>query len=266
MEHITSYREEWTYEKIAGLWSDFRTDNIQEEDYSNYLESTGLASLIAGQSNMVVQILNMKTFRSIYVSPNVEHIIDYTPEEINSQGIWQWFRNLSIKELSFQLKNAQLVNKQMKMQEEPNPFMLSFLINSCMKTKSGKKIRILSTNFTIDWDKKGKQKLHLFLWRDGSHLFKSDNMYVKHIFGRNDNRSVWTYHCDKGKFTNTDLLSSREQNILSLLLEGKSSKEIGGTLGISPLTVDNHRKNMINRFQVKNTENLLEVSRWMKMF
>jgi DNA-binding NarL/FixJ family response regulator len=37
-----------------------------------------------------------------------------------------------------------------------------------------------------------------------------------------------------------DGLSTREQEVLSKLREGKSNKEIGGMLGISPRTVQKH--------------------------
>lgn len=264
MEHIISYRDERLCENISKLWSDFYIDDLQEEDYTEYLGSTGLASLIAGQSDMVIQILNMKKFRSVYVSPNVERFIGYTPQEINNKGVWQWLRNLNLRELPFQLKNAQLVNQQLKKLNEPNPFMLSFLVNSEMKTKNGEKLRIISTNFTLDWDDKGRQKFHLFMWRNGSHLFKTEKMYTKHIFGKNSNTRAWAYHCDKEKFMNANLLSDREKEVLKLLSVGKISKEIGDLLGISSLTVDNHRKNMINRFQVKNTDTLLEVAKWIR--
>jgi len=52
-------------------------------------------------------------------------------------------------------------------------------------------------------------------------------------------------------------LTSREQEILNLLLEGDSSKEIAFKLKISPRTVDYHRNNIYNKLDVHNYQELI---------
>jgi len=52
-------------------------------------------------------------------------------------------------------------------------------------------------------------------------------------------------------------LTSREQDILKLLLEGGSSKEIAFKLKISPRTVDYHRNNIYNKLDVHNYQELI---------
>jgi DNA-binding NarL/FixJ family response regulator len=54
-----------------------------------------------------------------------------------------------------------------------------------------------------------------------------------------------------------ELFSLREREVLELLAQGRSSKEIAGSLFITERTVDTHRKNMIEKAQVKNTVELL---------
>ena len=48
-------------------------------------------------------------------------------------------------------------------------------------------------------------------------------------------------------------LSKREVEILKLIVKGFTDKEIGLELNISYYTADTHRKNIINKLQVKNT-------------
>lgn len=55
-------------------------------------------------------------------------------------------------------------------------------------------------------------------------------------------------------------LTKREKEILKLLTEGKTSVTIGEELFLSPLTVDTHRKNIIQKFQVKNVAELINVA------
>ncbi|WP_027386125.1 response regulator [Chryseobacterium gregarium] len=52
-------------------------------------------------------------------------------------------------------------------------------------------------------------------------------------------------------------LTRRERQILSLLAEGKTSQVIGQELFLSPLTVDTHRKNLLQKFEVKNVAELM---------
>jgi DNA-binding CsgD family transcriptional regulator len=58
-----------------------------------------------------------------------------------------------------------------------------------------------------------------------------------------------------------DILTDREIETLRLLAEGKESKEIGKILYISSHTVDNHRRNMINRLGVRDTTGLVQICR-----
>jgi DNA-binding NarL/FixJ family response regulator len=52
-------------------------------------------------------------------------------------------------------------------------------------------------------------------------------------------------------------LTRREKQILSLIAEGKTSQIIAQELFLSPLTVDTHRKNLIQKFEVKNVAELV---------
>jgi DNA-binding NarL/FixJ family response regulator len=53
-------------------------------------------------------------------------------------------------------------------------------------------------------------------------------------------------------------ITVREQGILTLIAQGKSSKEIAALLGISLRTVQNHRANMMQKLGVKKTADLVK--------
>lgn len=52
-------------------------------------------------------------------------------------------------------------------------------------------------------------------------------------------------------------LTKREKQILQLVAQGKTSNMIAEELFLSPLTVDTHRKNLLQKFQVKNSTELV---------
>jgi len=52
-------------------------------------------------------------------------------------------------------------------------------------------------------------------------------------------------------------LTSREREILQLLAEGNSSKEVAGALGISVKTAETHRSNIMRKLQVHSVSELV---------
>jgi DNA-binding NarL/FixJ family response regulator len=64
-------------------------------------------------------------------------------------------------------------------------------------------------------------------------------------------------HMDFEQTNLQTLLSRREQEILKLVVEGKSSKAIGDILSISPKTVNSYRYRMMEKLNVRNLPGLV---------
>jgi DNA-binding NarL/FixJ family response regulator len=61
----------------------------------------------------------------------------------------------------------------------------------------------------------------------------------------------------KNELEGTPRLTRREKEILNMIAAGKTSQVIGQELFLSPLTIDTHRKNLIQKFGVKNVAELI---------
>ena len=57
-----------------------------------------------------------------------------------------------------------------------------------------------------------------------------------------------------------DHLSTREHEVLELMVEGDSNKEIGRRLGISPRTVEIHRGNMMRKLNARSTSDAVRLA------
>lgn len=55
-------------------------------------------------------------------------------------------------------------------------------------------------------------------------------------------------------------LTKREKEILKMVTEGKTSVMIADELFLSPLTIDTHRKNLMQKFKVNNTAELIKIA------
>jgi two-component system, NarL family, response regulator NreC len=61
----------------------------------------------------------------------------------------------------------------------------------------------------------------------------------------------------KGIVNRYDALSEREREVLQLIAEGRSSKEVADLLSISPATVETHRAHILQKLDVHNTAELV---------
>jgi two-component system response regulator NreC len=61
----------------------------------------------------------------------------------------------------------------------------------------------------------------------------------------------------KGAVDSYDLLTTREREILQLIAEGKSNKEIAAALNISPYTVETHRSHILEKLNLHSPAELI---------
>jgi DNA-binding NarL/FixJ family response regulator len=58
--------------------------------------------------------------------------------------------------------------------------------------------------------------------------------------------------------SDAEILSSRERQVLQLLAEGKSTKQIAGELFVSIKTIESHRKNIMQKLNIHNLADLIK--------
>jgi DNA-binding NarL/FixJ family response regulator len=64
---------------------------------------------------------------------------------------------------------------------------------------------------------------------------------------------------------NVPLVTRREKEVLALLDEGLNGPQIAERLFLSPFTVETHRKNLLLKFKVANTQQMLKAARGFKI-
>ncbi len=68
-----------------------------------------------------------------------------------------------------------------------------------------------------------------------------------------------------GELKGIPQLTKREKEILHLIADGKTTPEIAEVLFLSPLTIETHRKNLLQKFEVKNVAALIKEAAQRKM-
>ncbi|MCX7944114.1 MAG: response regulator transcription factor [Deltaproteobacteria bacterium] len=83
-------------------------------------------------------------------------------------------------------------------------------------------------------------------------------IYIDKRFGEDTIKNVLQKLKDKTLDESDDILTPREKDILSLIADGKSNKEIASVLNISAKTVDVHRSNIMRKLDVHDAISLVK--------
>ena len=68
----------------------------------------------------------------------------------------------------------------------------------------------------------------------------------------------------ENKNANIPVITRREKEVLQLIAEGMTNNEIAEKLFISSTTVDTHRKNLLSKFDTRNTASLIRLASQMQ--
>ncbi len=125
-----------------------------------------------------------------------------------------------------------------------------------------KQIRVFSQGVPIQLDEDRNFKYTLNYIQNINHLIKKDYPFywIRLSYGE-QNEFVKTFHSEEKEYSNHDLLTVREKEVLQLISEDLDTKEIANRLSISTNTVGNHRSNMIEKLGARDTTALVQLAK-----
>lgn len=110
-------------------------------------------------------------------------------------------------------------------------------------------------------DEKGER---IFISHELSlHYLEGKFLAINYFFDITEKEKIETFFKETSNFGENflekrDLISPREKEVLQLVADGFSSKQIANKLFISHHTAITHRKNLIEKFRVRNTAQLIK--------
>lgn len=226
--------------------------NVRSLDYQLELEIHKQLLSFFQVGDYYYWIFNIKEQAFDFVSKEVQHMLGYSPEEMDVPFFLgkihpedqPWFVSFETKVQQFfvTLTTGQVPNYKVRYDYR-------------VQKKDGSYIRILQQVVTIQFDDHGL--LRTFgVHTDITHL-KPEGMPLLSFIGMNGEPSYINVEVEKAMLPEANPLTQRERQVLSLLIEGRSSKQISNLLFISQHTVLTHRKNMLAKTGCHNTASLV---------
>jgi len=206
-------------------------------------------------------LFDHKLYRPIYVSDNVSTEGGYDLAKYSNQGLQVLFKRIHWKQLTLVYKALVWKHRFRKFIGKDKPLINNQFFYTGVKfiDRWGKSRTVFLTQKMLRATKNNKISLSFFEAEEITDIYKGNFVWARLTNTTNNEFNCRVYFSSGSKKEHADLLTDRELEILHLVVERKSSKEIGEQLSISPNTVLRHRKNMIAKAGVTDMTALIHI-------
>jgi DNA-binding CsgD family transcriptional regulator len=196
-------------------------------------------------------IADLKAMNIVFASKNIEIILGYKIEDISLKKMYDIIHPDDRKIIA----KATEKTIQFAFDVPSEPFEYVFNMDYRIKKASGNYLRMLRQTCMFKKDNSGKMVLTLAVYTDISHIKKGNCIDLTYT---GPDLNIFKFPDEELLvLINKDILTNAELNILGLLSNGKTSKEIANILSISSHTVDTHRRNMLCKTGTRNIRELI---------
>jgi DNA-binding CsgD family transcriptional regulator len=225
---------------------------VREHAIIKHIEQQVMIDKYLPDSASFFYITEINTGRYRFMGKQQESVSGYTNEEFLSQGLKLFFECLHPEDVDIIVHKVYQAFTDVVFQAPPEDkknFQLQY--NYRFRRKSGEYVSLMEQIYVLEVDEAGRGSLFL-----GNPTILDTSVVLPircsaKIFRKNSvSETIFSKTFTRAK-TSLDDLTRREMDILRHLSMGKSSKQIGEDLFISPHTVDTHRRNLLKKLGCK---------------
>jgi DNA-binding CsgD family transcriptional regulator len=249
------------YSELLDIWnsSDFQAGDINLD--KKYEEQSRIIGEYASLNNQFINIYNLKKQRVLYMSENYVKVLGYdcSIAQYKRWSLFYWMRDLPFTQAYFflQLSNFYKNTIQPHFKSKEIKSMSWYLHNFQLKPPGQARRHLGLTCTALEIDATGKLEIIMIINHNVEPLIKADSPFW---FEMNFNNEIrYSYSSEDKKVVEKSIFSSRELEILDLIQKGNDSKQIADLLNLSSLTVEKHRKNMLDRSGAKDISMLIQI-------
>lgn len=238
---------------------------IKEENYAtfhfapNFEKINALMKLyeqVTLFENTILLLYDHKNMEFKYVSENIWDKSGYTAEEMKDMGAQFYFKFFDPNHYDFPFHQVEIEKSIYPTLEFQNALLRRYYVGGLKaRHKDGTELRFFCKIKPLISNEYNLPELSIVQAEVVNHFFKGPGYWIRIV--QEDFTYCFVSHLNKHEYK--DLLSPREKEILALIAENKSTKEIATLLHLSTGTIDSHRRNMIARTGAVNSTALVHL-------
>ena len=252
-------------EPYLAIWKDAEFANNDDDLDLKYEQLSKVIGEYAKLNNQFINIFNLKKQKVLFMSENYVEILgyNYSQEQYKKWSIFYWLRDLPFTQSYFILQISNFYKKTVSPllnTDDANKSLTWYMHNFQLKPPGGKRRHLGLTCTALEIDKTGKLEIILIINNNIESQIKDKDIWWFDIVVNKTN--TFSYNSEDKKMMPRAMLSDREKEILKLIERGETTKSISDLLAISPLTIEKHRKNMIDSTGAKDISMLLQICKF----
>lgn len=250
-----------SFRKLLSIWSN-PTAAGPSPDGANFIQRSFFqedAFSLSPTFGFVIDVTNMKY---LYMSKNVQAHTGYSAEEFMVKGYHFTYSLVHPEDRPELIEKVQQRQAQfLRTLPRGDYGKYRFSYTYRLKRADGVYVQMLKQSSVVQADEDGNPALLLGIGTDITHLKKDNSISLS--IARLDQGCIETPGAGAGRDC---VVSPRELEVLSLIVEGKSTSDIAETLKISSFTVKNHRRNMLEKTGAKNMAEVVKLAFFQGLF
>lgn len=237
--------------KLTAIWEDIpkglteQIDLSQKEIINQYMDTFHFGDCF-------YVIFNTSTAQMEYVSPNVGKILGYEPQEFHLGLVME---NIHPEDLPYYYHYEQAAVRFFSELPADLFYKYKFAYDYRLKTKNQEYKRLQQQIIPVYYFPTGGVRT-LGVFTDLTH-FRITGIPKLSFIGMEGAPSYYNVHLRDGFHKIQNIFTKREQEILKYIVQGKNSEEIANLLCRSKHTIQNHRKNILQKSGCTNLQELL---------
>lgn len=197
-------------------------------------------------------VFNTRTTEMEYVHANVEKVLGYPPEDFELSLVLE---NIHPDDLPYYYHHEQSAIRFFSALSAELFFKYKFAYDYRLKTPEGSYKRLQQQIVPIYYFPEGGVRT-LGIFTDLTHLNITGIPKLSFI-GMQGAPSYYNVHLEEEFIKQNAIFTKREQQILTFMIQGKRTEDIAKEIHRSIFTIQNHRKNILQKSGCKNLQELL---------
>ncbi|HSC53019.1 MAG TPA: helix-turn-helix transcriptional regulator [Phnomibacter sp.] len=242
-------------QRIVEVWNSYFPEMPEPTKINTFLEKLLILDQ-AAQSNLRTVIFGYRDLKIYHINVASARYFGATPDEITKVGAPWIFGCFEPEQARVSMNNANFIAENLS---HLSPVGItnscSSYVNWRITCPKGNTHRSLFHSFPVLLDDNGGPLLGMYIINDLEPFMNPETWWCRYKF----DGKIQVQHCEDVSIHDSDIISHRELEILKLVYDGASSKDIANELFLSVNTVDNHRRNMLKKSGAVDTSSLIHL-------